>query len=118
LIDEAVTDTNDSSYLVNLDQVYDIVGEEVWIHGKVNCLSKLASSQIITLSWGAKMKESINQRSVSSDEGLQVSNHVDVEIHGKQWPHNAEIVDIDMEDNTALIRWEMTRKKDLVGLET
>jgi len=118
VIYEVVTDTNGSSYLVNLDQVYDIVGEEVWIHGKVNCLSKLASSQIITLSWGAKMKESINQRSVSSDEGLQVSNHVDVEIHGKQWPHNAEIVDIDMEDNTALIRWEMTRKKDLVGLET
>ncbi len=41
---EAVTDTNDSSYLVNLDQVYDIVGEEDWIRGKVNCLSNLASS--------------------------------------------------------------------------
>jgi hypothetical protein len=36
---EAVTDTNDSSYLVNLDQVYDIVGEEDWIHGEVNCLA-------------------------------------------------------------------------------
>jgi hypothetical protein len=32
----AVTDTNGSSYLVNLDQVYDIVGEEKWIHGEVN----------------------------------------------------------------------------------
>ncbi len=30
---EAVTDTNDSSYLANLDQVYDIGGEEDWIHG-------------------------------------------------------------------------------------
>jgi hypothetical protein len=44
VIYEAVTDTNDSSYLVNLDQVYDIVGEEVWIHGEVNCLANLASS--------------------------------------------------------------------------
>jgi hypothetical protein len=41
---KAVTDTNDSSYLVNLDQVYGIVGEEDWIHGKVTCLSNLASS--------------------------------------------------------------------------
>jgi hypothetical protein len=51
---EAVTDINDSSYLVTLDQIYDIVGEEDWIHGKKNCLVNLASSQTITLSWGAK----------------------------------------------------------------
>ncbi len=41
---EAVTDTNDSSYLVTLDQIYDIVGEEVWIHGESNCLVNFASS--------------------------------------------------------------------------
>jgi hypothetical protein len=39
VIYESVTDTNDSSYLVNLDQVNDIVGEEDWIHGEVNCLA-------------------------------------------------------------------------------
>ncbi len=105
---EAVTDTHGSSYLVNLDQVYDIVGEEEWIHGKVNCLSNLALSQTITLSWGAKKKESKNQRNVLSDEGLQVGDHVIVENHGKQWPHKAEILNIDMEDNTAWIRWETT----------
>jgi hypothetical protein len=44
VIHEAVTDTNDSSYLVNLDPVYDIVGEEDWICGKVKCLSNIASS--------------------------------------------------------------------------
>ncbi len=41
---EAVTDSNDSSYLVTLDQIYDIVGEEDWIHGESNCLVNLASS--------------------------------------------------------------------------
>jgi hypothetical protein len=51
VIYEAVTDTNDTSYFVNLDQVYDIVGEEDWIHGKVNCLSNIALDQTITLSW-------------------------------------------------------------------
>ena len=53
---EAVTDTNDSSYLVTLDQIYDIVGED-WIHGESNCRVNLASGQTITLSWGAKKKE-------------------------------------------------------------
>jgi hypothetical protein len=97
---EAVTDTNGSSYIVNLDQVYDIVGEEEWIHSDFNCPSNLASSQTVTLSWGAKKKESTNQRSVLSNKGLQVGNNV-IENHGKQWPHKAEIVDIDMEYNTA-----------------
>ena len=105
---QVVINNNGSSFLANLDQVYDIVGEEDWIHGKVNCLSNLALSQTITLSWGATKKESINQRSILSDEGLQVGNHVVVENHGKQWPHKAEIVNIDMENNTAWIRWETT----------
>jgi hypothetical protein len=58
------------------------VGEEDWILGEVNCLSNLASSRTITLSWGAKKEESINQRSVLSAEGLQVGDHVVVENHG------------------------------------
>jgi hypothetical protein len=41
---QVVINNNGSSFLANLDQVYDIVGEEDWIHGKVNCLSNLASN--------------------------------------------------------------------------
>jgi hypothetical protein len=44
VIYEAVTDTNDSSYFVTHDQIYDTVGEEDWIHGESNCLVNLASS--------------------------------------------------------------------------
>jgi hypothetical protein len=51
------------------------------------------------------------------DEGLQVGNHVTVENHGKYWPHRAQIINIDMETNIALIRWETTRKVDLVHLK-
>jgi hypothetical protein len=58
---EAVTDTNDSSYLVTLDQIHDIVEEEDWIHCESNCLVNLASRQTITLCWGAKKKECIEQ---------------------------------------------------------
>jgi hypothetical protein len=50
VIYETVTDTNDLSYLVTLDQIHDIVGEEDWIHRESNCLVNLASSQTITLS--------------------------------------------------------------------
>ncbi len=64
VIYEAVTDTNDSPFLVALDQIYDVVGEEDWIHGESNCLVNLASSQTIMLSWGAKKKECIEQRRV------------------------------------------------------
>ncbi len=41
---EVVINTNGSSFLVNLDQIYDIVEEEDCIHGEVNCLSNLALS--------------------------------------------------------------------------
>jgi hypothetical protein len=82
-----------------------------------DCLVNLVSSQTITLSWGAKKKEQKVQRRVLSDEGLQVGNHVIVENHGIQWPHKAQIVDIDMENNFASIRWETTRNIDFVDLE-
>ncbi len=98
MIYEAVTDTNYSSYLVTLDQIYDIVGEEDWIHGESKCLINLASSWTITLSWAAKKKESIEQRRVLSDEGLQVGDHGVVENHGNQWAHQAQIIDIDMDE--------------------
>ncbi len=77
----------------------------------------MASGQTITLSWGAKKKEQKEQRRVQSDEGLQVGDHVTVENHGIQWPHQAQIVDIDMENNFALIRWETTKNIDFIDLE-
>jgi hypothetical protein len=98
VIYEAVTDTNDSSYLVTFDQIYHIVGEEDWIHGESNCLVNLASSRTITLSWGAKKKERKEPRRILFDESLQVGNLVLVENHGNQWPHKAQIVDIDKEN--------------------
>jgi hypothetical protein len=40
---EAVTDSKNLSFLVSLDQIDDIVGEENWIHGESNYLVNLAS---------------------------------------------------------------------------
>jgi hypothetical protein len=116
VIYEAVTDTTDSSYLVSLDQIYDIVGEEDWINGESNCLVNLASGRTITLSWGAKKKEHKEHSTLLSDESLQVGNLVVVENHGDQWPHKAHIVDINIEYKLALIRWETTQKIDFVDV--
>ncbi len=117
VIYEDVADTNDSSYLVTLDQICDIVGEEDWIHGESNCLVNFASSRTIMLSWGEKKKECKEQRRVLSDESLQVGDHVFVENHGNQWPHKAQIVNIDMENKSASVRWETTQNIDFVNLE-
>ncbi len=66
---------------------------------------------------GSKEEGTKEQRRVLSGEGLQVGNHVFVENHGNQWPHQAQIVDIDIENNFALIRWETTRNIDYIDLE-
>jgi hypothetical protein len=49
---------NDTTHYVNFCQINDIIGDEEWLQGEVDCLCNIASSQIIFLSWGAKKKES------------------------------------------------------------
>ncbi len=66
---------------------------------------------------GSKEKEHKEQGRVLFDESLQVGDLVVVENHGNQWPHKAQIVDIDMENKFASIRWEMTQNIDYVDLE-
>ena len=104
------------SFLVTLDQIYDIVGEEDWIHGESNCLVNLASGRTITLSWGAKKKEHKEQSTLLSDECLQGGDLVVVKNHGDQWPHQACIIEIDVENKLALIKWETTQKTDSIDL--
>ncbi len=116
VIYEAVTDSKKSSFLVTLDQIYDLVGEEDWIHGESNCLVNLASGRTIMLSWGAKKKEHKERSTLLSDECLHVGDLVVVKNHGDQWPHQACIVQIDTENKLTMIQWEKTRKTDSVDL--
>jgi hypothetical protein len=116
VIYEAVTDLKNSSFLVSLNQINDIVGEEDWIHGESNCLVNLASGRTITLSWGAKKKEHKEQCRLLSDESLQVGDLVVVKNHGHQWPHQAHIMNIDMENKLAMIKWETTQKTNSVDI--
>ena len=70
------------------------------------------------LSWEAKKKEHKEQRRVFSDESLQVGDLVVIENHGYQWPHKAQIVNIDMKNNAAWIRWVTTQKNISLFSET
>jgi hypothetical protein len=81
---------------VNFCQINDIIGDEEWLQGEVNCMCNIASSQIISFSWGAKKKESTNSDALC----ICVGDHVSVENHGKHWIHHEHIISIDNNTNT------------------
>jgi len=50
--------TKGDNYFVNLAQIHDIIGDELWFNGETKCLCNIASSnRMISLSWGAKKKD-------------------------------------------------------------
>ena len=51
---------NNAKFYVNLGQISDTIGEEEWLYGEVNCLCNISLSMVISLSWGAKKKETKN----------------------------------------------------------
>ncbi len=82
------------------------------VQGEGNCLCNIASSWIISLSLGAKKKESSNFDALCICEGDRVS----VENHGKHWIHLEYIIRIGKNTKTAVPKWEETQKKDTVHL--
>jgi hypothetical protein len=66
-------------YEVILENNVTLIGDEEWLQGKGNCLCNIASSQIISLSLGAKKKEPTN----FDDLCICVGDCVSVENHGK-----------------------------------
>ncbi len=62
------------------------------------------------------MKGHKEQCTFLSDECLQVCDLVVVKNHGDQWPHQARIIEIDVENKLAMIKWETTQKTDSVDL--
>jgi hypothetical protein len=91
---------NDITHYVNFGQINDIIGDEEWLQGEVNCLCNIASSRIISLSWGAKKKESTNSDALC----IYVGDGVIVENHGKHWIHLGCIISIDKNTRTAVMK--------------
>ncbi len=75
-------------------------------------MCNIASSQIISLSLGAKKKESTNYDALC----VCVGDCVSVENRGKHWIHLEGIISIDKDTKSAVVKWEETLKKDTVHL--
>jgi hypothetical protein len=82
---------NNINHYVNFDQINNIIGDEEWLQGEVDCLCSIASSRIISLSWGVKKKESTHSGALC----VCVGDPGSVENHGKHWIHLGHIISID-----------------------
>ncbi len=103
---------NDITHYVNFGQINDIIGYEEWLQGEGNCLCNIASSRIVSLSWGAKKRESTHSDALC----VCVGDCVSVKNHGKHWIHLGHIISIDKNTKTAVGKREETLKKDTVHL--
>jgi hypothetical protein len=75
-------------------------------------LCNITPSQIISLSLGAKKKESTNCDALC----VCVGDRVSVENHGKHWIHLGHIISIDKNTKSVVVKWEKARKKDTVHI--
>ncbi len=87
---------------MNFGQINDIIGDEEWLQGELNCLCNIASSRSISLSWGAKKKEFTHSDALC----ICVGDRVSVENHGKHWIYLGHIISIDKNTKTAVVKWE------------
>ncbi len=79
---------------------------------KAIACARFASSQMISLSLGAKKRESTNFNALC----VCVGDRVSVENHGKHWIHLGHIISIDKITKSAVVKWEETWKKNTVHL--
>ena len=62
-------------------------------------------------------KDSSLSEDVSTSDLFSVGEDVIVLNHGNHWEYRGEIVSIDSENDTAMIRWETTRKIESVDVK-
>jgi len=109
-----VTTHNGQKFVVDYNQISEIVGKEDWFTGEFNTLANIGSHRTVTLSWGCKRKDS--SKSNGPDSSLCVGDVVNVLNHGTKWTHTAKIVSIDNSTSSAVVKWHSTGRKDRVNL--
>jgi hypothetical protein len=92
---------------VNYDQIADIISDEPWLKLEVNCLCNLASERTIMLMLGAKRKNNQVGTQYKMGDLVSVSNY------GNLFPV-AIVHSVNHSDNTAKIKWELSRKMETV----
>jgi hypothetical protein len=96
-----------TTFYVNSAQIMDIIGDEEWMKGEMNCICNIASNRKVTLTWGAKKKSS-NRSQLSIGDDVIVSNH------GDKWEHRAKIIKMNDDGISVLVKWDTSLKREYV----
>jgi hypothetical protein len=94
-----VTMDNDAQSIVyvNLELIMDIIGEEEWMKGELNCICNIASGRKVSLTWGSKKK-------LSNRSQLSIGDDVIVSNHGTKWEHRAKILQMNDDGISVLVK--------------
>jgi hypothetical protein len=106
-----VTMDNDAQSIVyvNLELIMNIIGEEEWMKGELNCICNIASGRKVSLTWGSKKK-------LSNRSQLSIGDDVIVSNHGTKWEHRAKILQMNDDGISVLVKWDTSLKKENVLL--
>ncbi len=98
-----------TTFYVTSAQIMDIIGDEEWMKGEMNCICNIASNRKVTLTWGAKKKSS-NRSQLSIGDNVIVSNH------GTKWEHRAKILKMNVDGISVLVKWDTSLKRENIFL--
>ena len=87
----------------------DIIVEEEWMKGELNCICNIASGRNVSLTSGLKKKSS-NRSQLSIGEDVIVSNH------RTKWEHCAKILQMNDDGIRVLVKWDTSLKRENVLL--
>ncbi len=134
-----ILQSNGIKFAVKYSQISEIIGEEEWVDGEMNTLSNIGSHWIVNLSFGAKKKEKKNNtqslledlstcnkkakkngteysESNKSKDLLVIGDCIIVMNHGMEWINYAKVIDINVNEDWAIVKGESTSKNDRVKL--
>ncbi len=98
-----------STFYVNSALIMDIIGEEEWMKGELNCICSIASGRKVSLTWGSKKK-------LCDKSHLSIGDNVIVSNHGTKWEHRAKILQMNDDGISVLVKWDTSLKKENVLL--
>jgi hypothetical protein len=97
-----------SLFFISHGQIYEIIGDELWMDSEINCLCNVASDRKIWLTLGSKRK-SVDPMEINIGDWVTVSNH------GNLFPR-AQVKNIDFSKNFAKVKWEISFTTDVVEI--
>ena len=89
-------------------QIHDVIGDEEWMKGEMNCICNIGGHRILSLTWGSKKK--------SKSKEISVGDIVSVSNHGTKIVHLAKVLEIKEEENIVKIKWQFSGRNDFVGM--